>query len=160
MLSYGYAKNTIGWVDERKEELSEQLDAMLHNRAYNWTNDIEQNLLPRIDFNTRYQNYIGVAIINLEYLGKQDIIELLDRADQIYLDVMIPELSGRTFIGKLIPADDKWTRGAVYNNNALKECGYELQGIARSNKSAGSGYYQANPADDSTASYPDLHKHE
>lgn len=123
--SYGYTRNTIGWLDERKDKLTEQLEWMLGNNEENFIfKGYKKDQLPKIDPYLRHQNFIGVAITNLEYLQKNDLIELLDHADQIYLEIMLPELSGRTFIGTMIHSEPtKWDRGVHYNLAKEKEYG-------------------------------------
>jgi hypothetical protein len=110
MTSYGYNRSTIGWIEERREELFRQLQFAVGNiGCAGYYDGLQEKQILYVE-NMKLNSSSGIYIKNIGHLSEEGRNGIFESADETYLEVMIPKLNGRTYLGVLMPEASKGER--------------------------------------------------
>ncbi|HZA71096.1 MAG TPA: hypothetical protein VE548_15485 [Nitrososphaeraceae archaeon] len=86
MASYGFGNNNVGWKESRKNKLAEILKGLLQDmEGEGKFIGLIQGQKPYVQIDEPSR---GVTIMNITYLTREFQLELIERADKKYADVM------------------------------------------------------------------------
>lgn len=86
MATYGFGNNNVGWKESRKNKLADTLKGLVQDmEGEGKFIGLVQGQKPYIQVDEPSR---GVTIMNITYLTREFQLELIERADKRYADVM------------------------------------------------------------------------
>lgn len=86
MASYGFGNNNVGWKESRKNKLAEILKGLVQDmEGEGKFIGIIQRQKPYVQIDEPSR---GVTVMNITYLTREFQVELIERADKKYTEVM------------------------------------------------------------------------
>jgi hypothetical protein len=84
-MNYGYQQSCLNWDESKKDILAERLCKLLEEFGFKNVNGYSPGSFPYIEVDG---NYGGVRIRRITHLSESMQNELVEKVDQIYLEVM------------------------------------------------------------------------